>query len=401
MTWATAELPGIGGNYKEIPADFEVEEIPLYPCSGTGEHLYLWIEKTGISTNELITRLARGLRLTDRDIGYAGLKDSRALTRQWLSVPAAKQDQLSGLALGNVRILESRRHANKLRQGHLAGNRFTIRVRDTSVNPVPRTEAILDRLRQCGVPNLFGEQRYGVLGNSARLGILLLRNDYEEFCRELMGDPDKISHPGWQKAAQAYRQQDLSNTLKLLPDSMRVELRLVRDLLQGKTHRDAVFNLPKQRLRFFLSAAQSDFFDQLLRARINRLGELKPGDIACKHANGACFRVESAVTEQPRADSFEISPTAPLFGYKVMLADGETGTAENSLLTRANLTLESWKLDHGLAMPGERRPLRVALEQPKVLTATETCITLKFSLPKGSYATSVLRELMKTSTEPT
>jgi len=257
MKFITADLPGIGGSYKETPTDFEVEEIPLYPCCGNGEHLYLWIEKSGISTTELINRLARGLQLKDNDIGYAGLKDSRALTRQWLSIPAAKQPQLDHLKLNNARILDTQRHTNKLRLGHLAGNRFTICLRRVGAGVLPKTEVILDKLQRCGVPNRFGEQRYGILGNSALLGHLLLTGGYEEFCRELLGDPQKISHPGWKKAALAYRRQQLEPAIKALPGAMRLEQRLIRDLLQGKTHEQAVYRLPKQRLRFFLSALQS------------------------------------------------------------------------------------------------------------------------------------------------
>ena len=397
MKLVTAELPGIGGSYKETPADFDVEELPLYPCSGVGEHLYLWIEKSGISTSELVSRLARGLQLSEKDIGYAGLKDSRALTRQWFSVPATKLSHLDNLLLHHARILDVQRHTNKLRLGHLAGNRFSICIRNINTDATPRAEAILDKLHDLGVPNRFGEQRYGVLGNSARLGHLLLRADYQEFCRELLGDPQKISHPGWKKGAQAFRQQNIEQALKQLPGNMRLEQRLLRDLLRGKTHEQAVQNLPKQRLRFFLSALQSSYFDQLLDQRISALGELKNGDIACKHLNGACFRVDAATVEQPRADSFEISPTAPLFGYKVILAEQEPGVAEKTLLATDNLTLDHWKAGRGLSMPGERRPLRVPLELPKITTVTKDSITLEFSLPKGSYATSVLAELMKSS----
>ncbi len=397
MTFVTADLPGIGGSYKETPADFEVEEIPLYPCCGSGEHLYLWIEKSGISTSELINRLARGLHLKENDIGYAGLKDSRALTRQWFSVPAAKQSQLGHLHLDNARVLDTQRHTNKLRLGHLAGNRFSICLRQLGPGVAPQAEAILAELHRCGVPNRFGEQRYGILGNSAVLGHLLLTGNYEEFCRELIGDPQKINHPGWKKAALAYRQQQLEPAIKALPGAMRLEQRLLRDLVQGKTQEQAVHRLPKQRLRLFLSALQSRYFDQLLNTRIAALGELKDGDIAYKHANGACFLVETADLEQPRADSFEISPTAPLFGHKVMLAAGEPGAAETELLESTSLTLSSWKPASGLAMPGERRPLRVPLELPKIVSATNDSLTLEFTLPKGSYATSVLTELMKTS----
>lgn len=395
MIWLTAELPGTGGIYKEHPEDFQVEEIPSYPCSGNGEHLYLWIEKEGISTHELLTQLKRGLQVNQREIGYAGLKDARARTRQMISVPARSAARLDKLQLRKARILQSQLHGNKLRLGHLAGNRFTIKLRDTHPDAEQRATTILRKLEQLGVPNRFGEQRYGVLGNSATLGLLLLQKNYLQFCRELLGDPSLIRNNEWQAAATAYRQDKLPECLKLLPQHMTNERRLIRTLLDGKGHRQAALTLPHNLLRLYLSACQSHLFDQLLTQRLPNLQQLHKGDLAYKHVNGACFQVEDAASEQPRADRFEISPTAPLFGFKVMQATGFTGEKEHALLTATGLTLASWRSEKGLAMPGERRPLRVPLLQAKIAAANPADITLSFSLPKGSYATSVLSEIIK------
>ena len=395
MGYLTAELPGTGGRYKENVEDFTVEEIPLYPCSGMGEHLYLWIEKAGITTRDLLNQLSRGLKLTDRELGYAGLKDARALTRQMISIPATAAARLDALQLHKARILSTNRHGNKLRLGHLAGNHFTIRLREVHPRAADRARAILEVLRQRGVPNRFGEQRYGVLGNSARLGLLLVGGDYPAFCRELLGDPDEIRNPDWRAAASAFRSGNLQQCLAALPQRMRDERRLIRSLLEGKSVQNAVYSLPRSMLRLFLSACQSQLFDQLLEQRLQHLALLEDGDIAYKHANGACFRVDSATQEQERADQFEISPTAPLFGHKVMLASGAPGERETALLDNSGLNLDSWNLGTGLTMPGERRPLRVPLRQLRLEVPTENQLQLSFSLPKGSYATSVLHELLK------
>ena len=113
MNWLTENVPGIGGVYKQNPDDFQVEEIPLYPCSGKGEHLYLWIEKSGISTLDLLSQLTRGLKLKERDLGYAGLKDAHALTSQMISIPFNKFDQVKKLTLDKAKILKFDRHTNK------------------------------------------------------------------------------------------------------------------------------------------------------------------------------------------------------------------------------------------------------------------------------------------------
>ena len=146
----TADLPGTGGNYKEHPDDFQVEEIPLYPCSGSGEHLYLWIEKSGISTRELLSQLGNGLKIKDRELGYAGLKDARARTRQMISIPFSAAGRLKRLELRKASILQTERHGNKLRLGHLAGNRFSIRLRNVNAQALPRAAAILEILQQRG-----------------------------------------------------------------------------------------------------------------------------------------------------------------------------------------------------------------------------------------------------------
>lgn len=394
-TYLTADLPGTGGHYKEHPNDFQVDEIPLYPCSGSGEHLYLWIEKNGISTRELLSQLSKGLQIKEQELGYAGLKDARARTRQMISIPADRAKRLETLELRNASILHSDRHGNKLRLGHLAGNRFTIRLRDVNPQALPHAKAILQVLQQRGIPNRFGEQRYGILGNSAQLGMLLVQKQYVDFCRELLGDPEQIRNADWRAAATAYRAEDLPQALSCLPTRMRDEQRLVRTLLDGKGHRNATFSLPRNLLRLFLSASQSLLFDQLLEQRLPDLDQLQNGDIAVKHVNGACFRVEDAASEQQRAANFEISPSAPLFGPKALLAEGTPGQRELRLLKKYNLSLPSWKLGEGLTMQGERRPLRVQLLEPTVSCDSVNSLLLSFSLPKGSYATSVLHELIK------
>jgi tRNA pseudouridine13 synthase len=153
--------------------------------------------------------------------------------------------------------------------------------------------------------------------------------------------------------------------------------------------------MPRKLLRLYLSAYQSSLFDRLLDMRLASLERIWAGDLAYKHSNGACFLVTDAAVEQLRADTFEISATAPLYGYKTRLAEGPAGLLEQSLLDKEGLTLESFRLPGGLAMEGERRPLRVPILRPECIMA-EGDLLLTFSLPKGSFATTVLAEVMKT-----
>ena len=126
----TADLPGIGGTLKARPEDFDVEEIPAYAPSGEGEHLFLWIEKTGVSADELTRHLSRTLDISPGEMGTAGLKDKYAVTRQFVSVPRRIESLLPSLDTDGIRLLHATPHRNKLRTGHLNGNRFRVLVRD-------------------------------------------------------------------------------------------------------------------------------------------------------------------------------------------------------------------------------------------------------------------------------
>lgn len=396
--YLTAALPGIGGTLKEQPSDFIVEEIPLYLPEGSGEHLYVTVEKTGIATLDLIHKLSRSLDLQAREIGYAGLKDSRAVTRQTLSLPRIKAEQALALEIPGVRVISAIPHRNKLRLGHLAGNRFIVRVRGIEPEALPRSLDILHVLTDLGVPNRFGDQRYGSLGNSHRIGRALLRNEFDAAARLIIGDPDLIRDPDWRAAALALASEGPQRALELMPQRCRNERNLLRALAQGQPARSAVLALPRPLLRLYLSAFQSSLFDRMVDMRLTSLGLLWPSDLACKHVNGAVFSVEDPVLEQPRAEAFEISPTGPLFGCKVPLAKGAAGLLEEALLEKEQLTPESFRLGNGLDMEGERRPLRVALTEIEALLDAEGLV-LSFRLPKGSYATSVLREVMKSEVD--
>ena len=141
--YLTIDLPGIGGCFKSCNEDFQVDEIPLYEPAGTGTHIFFRIEKNGLSTTRATSKIAASLNIRPRDIGYAGLKDAQAITRQTLSIEHIDPDRLAALDLPGIRVLEVERHTNKLKLGHLAGNRFSIKVRQADDFSPARVEAIL------------------------------------------------------------------------------------------------------------------------------------------------------------------------------------------------------------------------------------------------------------------
>jgi tRNA pseudouridine13 synthase len=154
--YLTDQLPGTGGIIRQQPEDFQVEEIPLYEPCGEGDHLFITVEKCGLTTYDLLRELSVALNCKERDLGYAGLKDARAITRQTVSVPLRKPEDVKELEIPGVTILSAHLHRNKLRPGHLAGNRFRIRIHRPAPEGLQRAESILGVLQDIGVPNRFG-----------------------------------------------------------------------------------------------------------------------------------------------------------------------------------------------------------------------------------------------------
>jgi tRNA pseudouridine13 synthase len=339
LPFITADLPGIGGELKARPDDFFVEEIPAYPPSGAGEFLFLWIEKSGLSSEQLVSHLARELKIAHQDIGIAGMKDRQAITRQMVSVPARCEADLGRFQHAQLRILETRRHGNKLRTGHLKGNRFSILIRSAAADALTRARTIADRLTIAGIPNYFGDQRFGRDNETLELGFELLR--------------------GTKRPA-------------AIPRARRKFL-----------------------LRLALSAVQSSLFNQALAARLNEgtLQTVLPGDAMQVVASGGPFVVEDVAREQARFDAGEIVVSGPIFGPKMKPPAGEVAVREEALLAACGLTREAFTQYANLT-PGTRRPYLIRIDGLRITEEREG-IRFEFTLPSGSYATVVLREFQK------
>jgi tRNA pseudouridine13 synthase len=398
MHYLTHELPGIGGRIKEAAADFVVEEMPLYPPCGEGTHTFFEIRKWGISSFEAMRRVARALGVRPGEIGYAGLKDAQAVTTQVLSVERVPPERVEALALPGIQVLWARRHQQSLKIGHLRGNRFEIRIRGVDEAALPACQAILGVLSRRGVPNYFGPQRFGMRGNSASLGQAILRRDAEAFVRKLVGAPHPGESPRVQEARSRADAGDWEGASRLFPDSMADERNALQALLRsGEDWNRAYATVPKRLKSLLLSAYQSELFNRLLDGRIEALDQVEAGDLAMKHPGHSIFRVEDVSVEQARAARFEISPTGPVFGYKMMQPTGRPGELEAAILEGEGLNLESFRIGEGLRPRGERRSLRF---QPNGLESSyENGVQLRFWLPPGCYATALLAEVMKAPVE--
>ncbi len=299
------------------------------------------------------------------------------------------------LELPGVTVIAVRRHTNKLRMGHLTGNRFLIRLRGVEEDAAEKARAVLDRLAAKGVPNIFGPQRFGSKGDGHLVGRAIVHQDAEQAVSVLLGGPNDIERdPRLREARERYERGDLEGALSAFPRPYQAERRVLEGLIRGRPPEQALKRVPNATLRIHLSSYQSWLFNRLLYDRMPDLDTLVAGDLAYIHVKGAVFEVIDPVAEQPRADEFEISPSGPLFGKKVLLAEGLPGEAERELLAEERMELADFG-GTGVKMPGERRPFRVPLTDPTVRPDGDGAILLGFSLPKGSYATAVMREVMK------
>jgi tRNA pseudouridine13 synthase len=403
LPYLTAEIPGIAGSIKNRPEDFFVQEIPLYEPTGQGEHVYCEVEKIGLTTFDTIDNLGRALNVHPRDIGYAGLKDAAAITSQIFSIQGTTESAVMNLHIPQMTIKWAARHGNKLRLGHLKGNRFAIKIRDVNPTDVVKLTPLVKKLERQGMPNYFGEQRFGRRGNNHLLGAALLRDDNREALRILLGSPDKsLDNPQQRAAREAFERGDFPASMKLWPRSSGMERRILARFIKSKNPGSAVRTVDQRIRRLCISALQSDLFNQVVARRIQSLDKLLLGDLAEKHENGAVFRVVDAAVEQPRADAFEISPTGPLIGYRMTLPDGEPLQIEQEIFASRNLSPADFRVADRLKIKGARRLLRVQPADLQLAAGVDDHgphITTAFTLPAGSFATVFLRELMKAESD--
>jgi tRNA pseudouridine13 synthase len=336
LPYITPELPGVGGIIRQKSSHFIVEELPLYEPSGEGIHLYLNITKQDITTRDIQVGLAKLFELDPSEIGKAGLKDKYAVATQTFSIvfdgDQPTPDEIAEIVENelHVKVNWAKYHANKLRAGHLLGNKFTITITDVGDGAFEKAQKIADRIHMIGIPNYYGVQRTGEEGENIRQGWLLLKN------RKRIGD------------------------------------RWLRKLL--------------------ISSYQSYLCNRYLAQRVenDKFTELIKGDIAKKHDTGGVFQVEDLEIEQKRFDNKEISFTAPMFGYKMREAADESGIFESSIMDSVTITKKDFRKHH---IKGTRRMGRIL---PEITVSTsEDGLMVSFTLMKGSYATTVLREFMK------
>ena len=336
-------LPGCGGLIGAAPEHFEVEELPAYAHSGEGEHLYLWIEKKGRNTRDVTKMLAQVSGVRERDIGFAGMKDRNAITRQWFSL-AHSGEAASTWDLGDdVRILQQARHNNKLRTGHLLGNRFRLTLVGLLPSGPELAQATAEHLRRHGIPNYFGPQRFGRDGRNLEQALAWLKG--------LSSDSSPPQAPRPRRSRRKGRG----------PDE-----------------------------KMLSSVIQSEIFNRFLALRLAAKPELKCGDVVRLSGSKKHFIVEDLAAERARYESGDILLTGPMIGPKTVQAGAEVGSLEAQIVHELGLASEDLE-QLGRHAPGARRDCVIFPEELEVERQGQN-ITLAFSLPAGAYATNLVRE---------
>jgi tRNA pseudouridine13 synthase len=262
-----------------------------------------------------------------------------------------------------------------------------------------KLQPVIEILHRRGMSNYFGEQRFGRRGDNDKLGATLIRGRPEELLKLLLGSPDPaLDDSNTLGARMAFEQGEYERSMGLWSRAHGLERRILARFMKTGSPGAAVRAIDEKLRRLWVSALQSRLFNDVLARRIDGIDRLLDGDLAYKHENGACFRVESASVEQPRCDAFEISPTGPLVGHRMTLPDGEPLRVETEVFKSHGLTPGHFKQEGRDRATGARRPLRVQPTDVKLAAGVDehgAHITVAFSLPAGSYATVLLRELMK------
>ncbi|MGD0675425.1 MAG: tRNA pseudouridine(13) synthase TruD [Polyangiaceae bacterium] len=345
-----ATASGARGRIKDRPEDFVVEELPAYAPSGAGEHVFVRFTKTNRTTLDSIRAVARALACDPREAGFAGMKDKRAVATQTLSIhapsPQAAVDlaaRARALVLDGIVVHEAIPHAHKLKPGHLIGNRFAVVVRGVEPEAVDQVTSGIDRVAREGVPNAYGDQRFGTRGDNAERALAWLRG-------------------------------------------------------RERGPRDP------RLLRLLWSSLQAAVFNAVLDVRVRDGTWATPlaGDLLKLRRSGGLFVCSDVQTDRERAATGEVSPTGPIFGVRMQPPEGAPAELERQII--ANVVGDGVDLTRTKALgEGSRRALRVWVEEVSAGLVDRmddeagkgtASLRVCFVLPKGAYATTVLANVL-------
>jgi len=325
----------LSGVIRSCPEDFQVDEIQSFTASGQGEHVWLHIKKTGENTDWVAGQLAKIAEVPRRDVSFAGMKDRNAVTTQWFSVqmPGREAPNWQAFLADSIEVLDEKRHDRKLKRGTLEGNHFRITIREFKGSE-EQLKAIIDQIKQQGIPNYFGEQRFG--------------------------------HGGFniQKAEQWFKGE------------FKVKSRQKRSI--------------------YLSAARSWIFNHILSERVKNgnWNQALDGDVFMLDGTKSSFSEDIDPTIIKRVAQQDIHPTGVLWGRGRLLSTNKTAELEQKIADQFPVLCDGLKRN---GLKQERKSLRLTVKDLSYeitdVQKENSKVTLNFTLPAGAYATSVLTEI--------
>lgn len=418
-----SDTPGIGGGLRDTPEDFRVSEIeamdhsPVDADPGAYPHLLLRVTLKNWDTNDFARALSNHLGISRERVSWAGTKDKRAITTQLFTVEGINPEALPTLSNADIEIVG--RTGRPILFGDLAGNAFEIRIHDAE--EPEHVPAVTDQLRSLaggddsmvGVPNVFGQQRFGSYRPVTHdVGLALIRDGWEAAVMAYVGNPAE-TEPKQTRAARAYVEEtrDWAGAIERFPDGLRFERAMLHRLAEGddeaQDFRDALEQVPGNLQQLFVHAAQSFVFNRILSRRLERdlpFGRPVAGDVVCFADRDApdgivlpdtdrtqrvpAERVDAVTRHCTRRRAFV---TAPLVGTETEFADGEPGEIERKVCESVGIEPADFALPGTFESTGTRRAVLLTTN----LDGTTDPVTLSFRLPRGSYATVVLREYLK------
>ncbi len=401
--------------------DFIVEELTNRVETTNGNYIIVELTKRNWDTHHLAHELSRTLRVSQNRFGWAGTKDKRALTRQKISIWDVSENDVERIRLKDVELKVIGRSNKKISLGDLWGNRFKITVRDIHLSieeSLSRVKDITGELQK-GAPNFFGVQRFGEYRPVTHVvGEAIMRGDFREaaltyIARAFPDEPEEIK-----KARQrVWDTNDFKEGLKMYPLNLRFEKAMMNHLVAHPADYAGAFRVLSPNLqKMFLHAYQSYIFNIILSRRIASglsINDAYDGDIVCfKNEMGMpdISRLQKVTKDNLDGINNLINRgrafvTAPLVGYDTDFAEGRPGEIERDVVRELNIDTEGFKVP---AMPelsskGLRREILLPFN-PRFdimeddINAGKTKLILEFTLPKGGYATTILREYLKAQT---
>lgn len=416
----STDTDGLGGQLRQEVEDFIVREITNREEGQEGKYLILELVKRDWDTHHLTRTLAKILQVSQKRISVAGTKDKRALTTQKISIFDIDAQEIERIHLKDVELKVLGRSRKSVELGDLWGNNFRITIRNIT-HSSEETQKLLEKttneiLAQSGVPNFFGIQRFGSVRPVTHLvGKAIVEGDFEKAALLYIDEPFPDEPEDTRKARQFVKETlDFKEGLKIYPLHLGHERAMMNHLIANPDDFAGAFLvLPKNLYRMFVHGYQSYIYNTILCRRIEKglpLNEAVEGDVVCfknEHGLPDSSKTEKATAETVNAMNRLIKRkrafiTAPLPGYSTEFASGIPGEIEQAVLDELKVPLQGFNIEKvpEMSSKGTRRELLLQVE-PKFEVAEDELnpgkskAVLEFMLPKGSYATTVLREYMK------